>query len=262
MKQVWLGTGWKMNHTSREAVGYARDLAAYLAQHPPLVQLFILPPFTVLAQVAEILRDSPVLVGAQNMHAARRGAFTGEISAAMLQECGAAVVELGHSERREYFGETDYMVNAKVLAALEANIRPLVCVGEPRIEREFGVAGDWVRRQVKIALHKVPAAQLERVILAYEPIWAIGEQGVPATPEEASEMHQVIRGVVSEMYGDALARELPILYGGSVNPQNAASLLTQPEIDGLFVGRAAWQVADFIRLVELVECVVAGRVYA
>ncbi|MCC7161441.1 MAG: triose-phosphate isomerase [Anaerolineae bacterium] len=261
MKQVWLGTGWKMNHGTRESVSYARELAGYLAQQPPTVQLFILPPFTALAQVAEILRESPVLVGAQNMHEASRGAFTGEISAPILHECGAALVELGHSERREHFGETDYTVNTKVLAALQATLIPLVCVGEPKIEREFGVAADWVRRQVKIALYNVPTVQLEHVILAYEPVWAIGESGTPATPKQVSQMHGVIRGTVAEIYGSELAQELPILYGGSVNHLNAASLLTQPDIDGLFVGRAAWRVTDFIQLIALVERVTVGRVY-
>lgn len=261
MKQVWLGTGWKMNHASREAAAYARELAAYLVQHPPTVRLFILPPFTALAQVSDILRDTPVLVGAQNMHFSSRGAFTGEISAPMLQECGAALVELGHSERRENFGETDYTVNAKVLAALEANLIPLVCVGEPGIEREFGVAAEWVRRQVKIALHNVTPAQLSRVMLAYEPVWAIGERGIPATPEQASQMHSEIRSAVTEQYGAMLAGELPVLYGGSVNRDNASSLLSQPDIDGLFVGRAAWQVHDFIQLIELVTKAALGRAY-
>ncbi|MCC7163093.1 MAG: triose-phosphate isomerase [Anaerolineae bacterium] len=262
MQQVWLGTGWKMNHTSREAEDYATALAMFVRGQSLVTRLFILPPFTALAVVAEILRDTQVMVGAQNMHWQSRGPFTGEISASMLAGCGAQLVELGHSERREHFGETDYSVNAKVHAALDANLVPLACVGEPGIEREFGVADEWVRRQVKIALHNVPSARLTRTIFAYEPVWAIGERGIPATPEQAAEMHRVIRNTLTELYGTGAAREIPILYGGSVNRDNAAGLLKQPNIDGLFVGRAAWQVDDFIQMIQLVENVTARRAYA
>lgn len=252
MHPIWLGTGWKMNHTLDEAVEYAHVLAAYLREHPPTVRLFVLPPFTALAKVAEILRDSPVLVGGQNMHAATHGAFTGEISASMLRTCGAALVELGHSERREYFGETDFGVNAKVQTALEGDLIPLICVGEPAVERQLGVAAEWVRRQVKIALHKIAPARLSNVMLAYEPVWAIGDGGIPATPDQASQMHRVIRSVIAELYGQPQANTLPILYGGSVNLQNAPDLLAQPDINGLFVGRAAWRVNDFIQMIESV----------
>ncbi len=260
MKRYWIGTGWKMNKTYAEAEAYARALADFLVSHPPRVQVFIIPPFTVLHRVSDLLKNTPVQVGAQNMHWAESGAFTGEISAGMLQDCGAHLVELGHSERRAEFGETDYTVNLKVLAALQHRLQPLVCVGETTREKQFGVACESIVRQLKIALKGVSLAQIENVILAYEPVWAIGETGTPAEPAYANAMHSAMRTAIRELYGDAIALAMPILYGGSVNRDNAISLIEQSQVDGLFVGRAAWQANALIELIQMVDQISEERV--
>lgn len=240
-----------MNHSLREAETYVQTLSTFLTRTPTRAQVFLVPPFTALARVCHLLVDTPVLVGAQNMHWKDQGAYTGEISPAMIKDCGAHIVELGHSERRAEFGETDWTVNLKVLAALRQGLIPLVCVGERAREKEFGVAREFVVRQVKIALHGVPPGEMGRVWLAYEPVWAIGEAGVPAKPDDANGIHGAIRDAVAELYGNSIASEVPILYGGSVNRDNALSFLRQPSIDGLFIGRAAWQVQGLIEIIQL-----------
>jgi len=248
---LWIGTGWKMNKTLGEAEVYARKLKEFWAAGNPRTEVFIVPPFTVLGRVCDILQGSAIKVGAQNMHWEGKGAFTGEISPVMVKDCGAHLVELGHSERRAYFGETDFTVNKKVLAALSHGLRPLVCVGETAIEKEFGVARDFVVRQVKVALRGVPATRIGEVILAYEPVWAIGESGTPAEPDYANEIQGQIRAGVVELYGKENAAQVPVLYGGSVNRENAVSLVKQSEVDGLFIGRAAWNADSFIELIRV-----------
>jgi triosephosphate isomerase len=254
-ERFWLGTGWKMNKTRAEAAAYCATLrsAGDLADLP--LRLFVLPPFTALAEVAAALEDTPVLVGAQNCHWAEAGAWTGEIAAAQVKDCGAALVELGHSERRAHFGETDAAINRKVKAALAAGLIPLVCVGETAEERDLDAAAVTVARQARMALAGVGAADLARVLLAYEPVWAIGEGGEPATPAYAAAIHAAIKQAVTDQAG----RRLPVLYGGSVNPENAAALAAEPDIDGLFVGRAAWQPEGLIALARQVAAVVGGR---
>ena len=256
VERFWLGTGWKMNKTRAEAADYVATLRAA----PDLVtlplQLFVLPPFTALAEVAAALAETPVMVGAQNCHWATAGAWTGEISAGQVADCGAVLVELGHSERRAHFGETNALINAKVKAALAAGLTPLVCVGETAEERDLDAASVSVARQARMALSGLAAADLERVLLAYEPVWAIGDGGEPATPAYAGAIHGVIKQAVTDLLGTAP----PVLYGGSVNPDNATALAAEPEIDGLFVGRAAWQAAGLLGLARQVEAVVAGKV--
>jgi triosephosphate isomerase len=249
----WLGSGWKMNRTLGEAQAYAESLRTFVEHVDPLVHLFIVPPFTALSSVCRILSGTQVQVGAQNMHWADRGAFTGEISPLMIRDCGAQIVELGHSERREYFAETDYSVNKKVLAALQHGLHPLICVGETAVEKEFDVAETFVRRQVKIALHAVPLDSIPSVMIAYEPVWAIGEAGSPAEPDYANHIHGIIRDTIALTYGPQISRTIRILYGGSVNFGNAESFIQQPEVDGLFIGRAAWEVDSLIELIRLVE---------
>jgi triosephosphate isomerase len=250
----WLGTGWKMNKTRTEAAAYVAALRAApdLATLP--LQLFVLPPFTALAEVAAALAGTPVMVGAQNCHWAAAGAWTGEISAGQVKDCGAALVELGHSERRAHFGETDAAINRKVKAALAAGLIPLVCVGETAQERDLDAASVTVARQARMALSGVAPADLERVLLAYEPVWAIGEGGEPATPAYAGAIHAAIKQAVSDLAG----RPVPVLYGGSVNPANAEALAAEPDIDGLFVGRAAWQPAGLLGLARQVAGVIRG----
>jgi triosephosphate isomerase len=245
-----------MNHTLGEAEEYVRELGARMEEIPEGVQPFVIPPFTALDRVARALSRTRVLVGVQNVHWETAGGWTGEIAAGMARDAGAAIAEIGHSERRTHFGETDASVNRKVHAALAAGLRPLVCVGEPEEERSAGTAPEYIARQVKLALRGVPAADLERILLAYEPIWAIGEGGTPATPAQAEPIHAIIRQTLEEVFGDAAAA-LPVLYGGSVNAGNAAALLAIPTVDGLFVGRAAWSAGGLLEIVE--RCCEAAR---
>jgi L-erythrulose 1-phosphate isomerase len=253
MRRMWVGTGWKMNKGFAEAEAYVLALREYLDAENPDANIFVVPPFTVLKSVCDIIKGSGLLVGGQNMHWEEAGSYTGEIAAPMLKESGVSLVELGHSERRAYFGETDYLVNKKVLSAIRFGLRPLVCVGETGIEKEFGVSGESVVRQVKIALYGVPEDRIAEVLIAYEPVWAIGDQGKPADPGYANGIHKLIRSVVSELYGERRAGEFPILYGGSVNLENAHDLIEQPDIDGLFIGRAAWDVDNFIKIIESIK---------
>jgi L-erythrulose 1-phosphate isomerase len=254
-KPFWLGTGWKMNKTRAEAAAYAATLRAApdLASLP--LQFFVLPPFTALAEVAAALESTPVMVGAQNCHWAEAGAWTGEISAGQVADCGAILVELGHSERRAHFGETDALINAKVKAALAAGLTPLVCVGETAEERDLDAAAVTVARQARMALSGLAPADAARVLLAYEPVWAIGDGGEPATPAYAGAIQGAIKSAVLDLAGQSPT----VLYGGSVNPANAEALAAEPEIDGLFVGRAAWQAEGLLGLARQVAGVIAGR---
>jgi triosephosphate isomerase len=249
-RRLFLGTGWKMNHTVSQAVDYTTRLTAHLdrMQGQDSFQLFVVPPFTAIAAVKRAAAGR-FWVGAQNMHWARHGAFTGEISAPMLSELGVDLVELGHAERRMYFNETDDAVRRKVDAALEFNIRPLVCVGEQREECECGSGRDIVERQLQRALQGAPADQARRVLVAYEPVWAIGEHGTAAKADDLRIMGEHIRGVLAGVFGGSGA-SIPVLYGGTVDEANAARLLVEGDVDGLFIGRAAWQADGFARIIR------------
>lgn len=245
----WIGTSWKMNKTLAEAQAFADGLAVADTGHDPRIQRFVIPPFTAARQVAAILASSSVKVGAQNMHWADRGAWTGEISAPMLVDCGLDIVELGHSERREHFGETDETVGLKVEAALRHGLIPLICIGETLAQRESGLATAVLEAQVRGALARVADDQKSApVLLAYEPVWAIGENGIPATSDYADARQAEIIAVA----GDVLGRKTPCLYGGSVNPENCEELIQCPHIDGLFIGRSAWAVEGYLNI--LAKC--------
>lgn len=238
----WVGTSWKMHHTLSSGTAYARELARAAAQGRwPGLQPFVLPPATALAAVAHELRGSGVRVGAQNAHWADEGAWTGELSVPQLADAGATVVELGHSERRAHFAETDRTVNRKVHAVLRHGLTPLVCVGEDAQDRAAGRATAVVSAQVAAALDGV--ADRSSVLLAYEPVWAIGVDGRPAAPEEVADVHAALAATYPEVLG--------VLYGGSVHPGNARDLLAVPGVDGLFIGRAAWQVSDYLAMLDL-----------
>jgi len=187
------------------------------------------------------------------MHWEPQGPFTGEVSPKMLKEIGIRIAEIGHSERRQHFGETDFTVNKKVLAALKHGLTPLVCVGEPAVEKDYGVAKEHVLRQILIALKGISPDDLARVMLAYEPVWSIGESGVPAEPEYAESMHTWIRQTLSDRYGREKAETVPVLYGGSVNSKNAGPFLLRKNVDGLFIGRAAWDVHGFLGIIHDME---------
>jgi triosephosphate isomerase len=240
---AWIGTSWKMNKTLAAARAFAEALANADGARDPRIQRFVIPPFTAVRQVKEILATSSLKVGAQNMHWADQGAWTGEISPLMLKDCGLDMVELGHSERREHFGETDETVGLKVEAAVRHGLIPLICIGETMEDRESGRADDVLEREVKGALGKLSTEQRKApILLAYEPVWAIGENGIPATSEYADARQREIISVAKSVLG----RRVPCLYGGSVNPGNCAELIACPHIDGLFIGRSAWEPEGYL----------------
>jgi len=247
----WIGTGWKMNKTRSEAEAYAANLAAAAPGFTDQVNAFVLPAYPLIEPVARLLTGTRVQVGSQNVHWEEFGAFTGEVSAPMLTEIGATMTAIGHAERRAHFGETDQTVRAKTAAALRFGLTPLICVGESAAERETGTEVSFVVRQTLIALAGLTAAEVAKTMLAYEPVWAIGEGSTPATADQADEMHAVLRSTLVAEYGDA-GETVPLLYGGSVNLDSAPELVVAPHIDGLFVGRAAWNVEGFIELAHLV----------
>lgn len=247
-KIPWLGTSWKMNKLRADARAFAQALAASPVAMSAACRPFVMPPFPYIADVADILRGTNVLVGAQNMHWSDRGAWTGEISPLMVKDCGATMVEIGHSERRAHFGETDETVALKVQAALRHGLIALVCIGDSREEYEAGQTADILQRQVRALLKLAAGDAAEKIIIAYEPVWSIGEGGVPATPEFANEQHHRIAELAHSLTGETL----PILYGGSVNPQNAVSLASQSHIDGLFIGRSAWDANSYIGIINSV----------
>jgi triosephosphate isomerase len=239
----WIGTSWKMNKTLAEARAFAEGLVAADATRDPRIQRFVIPPFTALREVKSMLADTSVKVGAQNMHWADDGAWTGEVSPVMLKDCNLDIVELGHSERREHFGETDDTVGLKAEAAVRHGLIPLICIGETLAEREAGRAQEVLATQVRGALAKLTGDQKDAtILLAYEPVWAIGANGVPATADYADARQAEIIALSQ----DVLGRKLPCLYGGSVNPQNCEELISCPHIDGLFIGRAAWKVEGYL----------------
>ncbi|MCA0433173.1 MAG: triose-phosphate isomerase [Proteobacteria bacterium] len=247
-RRPWIGTSWKMNHLRASAVAFAETLRDSKLAQAADVQPFVIPPFPYIADVAAILKDTKVVVGAQNMHWADQGAWTGEISPLMIKECGASLVELGHSERRANFGETDDIVSLKVEAALRHNLTPLVCIGDTHEEFAAGKTADALERQVRALLSRATQVQARRIIIAYEPVWSIGEKGTPAKPDFVNAQHRRIRQLLQTLLGHAL----PILYGGSVNPGNAVELASASHVDGLFIGRSAWDAKGYIAIMESV----------
>lgn len=246
----WVGTSFKMNKTLDEALSFAERLAETDGERDQRLQRFIIPPFTTVRDVKRALASSSVKVGAQNMHWDDAGAWTGEISPVMLKDCALDIVELGHSERREHFGETDETVGLKVEAAVRHGLIPLICIGETLAERQAGEADQVLRRQVEGALARLEgSAKSAPVLLAYEPVWAIGVNGIPATADYADERHARI----AETAATALGQPVPVLYGGSVNPQNCEELISQNHIDGLFIGRSAWAVEGYLDILRRVS---------
>lgn len=238
--QFWVGTSWKMNKTLAEALTFAEDLKSGV--HDPRMQRFVIPSFTVVREVAKLLSQTEVKVGAQNMHWAENGAWTGEVSPGMLTDCGLDIVELGHSERRTHFGETDDTVGLKVEAAVRYGLIPLICIGESAAQKDAGRADDILRAQIEGAFSKLTKEQkAARILLAYEPVWAIGVDGTPAAPDYANARHACISAAAKDLLG----QKVPCLYGGSVNSYNCTELIVCPHIDGLFIGRSAWDVAGY-----------------
>jgi triosephosphate isomerase len=250
-RKLLIGSNWKMHKTVSEAIVYTRQLVRAIESLPGLdrVQIFLIPPYTAIADVKRASAGK-LWVGAQNMHWAEWGAFTGEISAPMLKELQVDLVELGHAERRQYFGETDTVINQKVLMALRYGLRPLICVGE-RLEHKLnGVERDAVAQQLRLALAGVSPPNAANLILAYEPTWAIGDKGTAADPVYVHLMCEHIRCVSAEFLGSPGSQLIPVIYGGDVKISNAPQILEQGGVDGLFIGRAAWQAEGFANLIR------------
>ena len=250
MRKPIIAGNWKMNKTPSEA----KDLVTALA---PLVadatcDVVVCPPAVNLTTVAEAIKGTNIKLGAQNMHWKESGAYTGELSADMLKACGVEYVVLGHSERRQYFGETDQTVNLRTLAAVNAGLTAIVCVGETLEQRELGYTETLLKYQTKMALTNVKAEQLKNIIIAYEPVWAIGT-GVTATADQADEGNGFVRAAVAEMFGAEAAEAVTVQYGGSMNAKNAAELLSKVNVDGGLIGGASLKTADFTVIVDAAQ---------
>lgn len=248
MRKKLIAGNWKMYKTPDQTREFFRAFLPMVAGHEP-DEICVCPPFVDLPAAVEAVKESRVAIGGQNVHWEKEGAYTGEISCTMLLSVGCTHVIIGHSERRQYFGETDDMVNAKLRAALEAGLTPIVCVGEVLEEREAGLTDDVLRRQCTRALAKIAGKKATRLVIAYEPVWAIGT-GRTATPAIASEAHLLIRGEVAKAFGHEHANNTRILYGGSVKPDNAKALMSEEEIDGVLVGGASLDPRSFTAIVK------------
>ena len=248
MRRPIIAGNWKMNNTIADTKALVKDLI-------PLVKdakcdVVICTPYTDLAAAVEATAGTNIKVGAENVHWAEKGAFTGEISAKMLTELGVEYVIIGHSERRQYFGETDETVNMRVKAALAAGLKPIICVGELLEERESGKTAEVVTRQTKAAFKDIDKDELDNIVIAYEPVWAIGT-GKTATAQDANDTIKVIRDTMAELYCSKCAEErVRIQYGGSMNPKNASELMAMPEIDGGLIGGASLKAEDFSKVVN------------
>ena len=247
MRKLFIAGNWKMNKNVKESVSLAKSLINRLkdVQDKDVV---VCPAFTALSQVYEEVKDSNVKVGAQNMSFEDEGAYTGEISPRMLKDFCEYVI-LGHSERRQYFGEDDEIVNKKVKKALEHGLKPILCIGETLEERDGDKTFDIIESQLKKSLKNMDKNDMKKIIIAYEPVWAIGT-GKTATPEQAEEVHVFIRKVIKKSYGDEIASELRILYGGSVKPDNVKTLMEKEDIDGALVGGASLDAESFSGIVD------------
>jgi triosephosphate isomerase len=248
MRKLLIAANWKMYKTPTEAQSFLRTFLP-LVKNVTHREIVICPPAVDLPTTLQSVKGSEVMVGAQNMHYAEEGAFTGETSASMLVALGVSHVILGHSERRQYFAETDDTVNRKLVTALKHRLVPIVCVGEHEEQRERGETQQVICQQISRAIYQIDAARLHTMVIAYEPIWAIGT-GKTATPAIAAEAHLIIRSEVARMVGRPVADAMRILYGGSVKPENAQALLNQPEIDGALVGGASLDPHSFDAIVQ------------
>ncbi len=252
MRRFLIAGNWKMNCGPVDAAELLEGLKNAKAEVAEEVDVLVCPPFVSLGMSVNYLQDTDIHVGAQNIHYEDNGAFTGEISASMLTECGCSFVIIGHSERREYFGETDSSVNKKIKKALEFDVVPVLCVGESLDQRKQDIHFDLVKNQVIAALEGISGDEALDVVIAYEPIWAIGT-GETASKEQAQEMHAHIRNVVADVYDQETADGIRILYGGSMKPANAEELLSQPDVDGGLIGGASLDADSFATIITTAE---------
>ncbi len=253
MRKLRIAGNWKMNHAAAATVDFCRDLRSR-GLKGRRVDILLFPSFTSIPVMLPLLQGTAVQVGGQNLHQEIKGAYTGEISAAMLKEASCTHVLIGHSERRQYFNETNAGVNAKARVALEHGLTPIICIGETREEREGGVMENIIETQLRGALEGFEADKISKLMIAYEPVWAIGT-GLTASPEQAQEVHAYIRKLLVKIAGKDVADRLPILYGGSAKPDNAAQLLSEVDIDGLLIGGASLKVDDFFSIIEIADTI-------
>lgn len=248
MRRYVIAGNWKMNFTPSEATAFINEIKP-MVEGKNNCDIIFCAPFVTIASAMEAAKGSNIKIGAQNVHFEEKGAFTGEVSAKMLKEIGVEYVIIGHSERRQYFGETDHTVNLRTKAALAAGLKVLLCLGEVKEERLAGITNEVVAMQTKLDLAGISAEELKNVIIAYEPVWAIGT-GLTATPEQADETCGVIRDVVADLYGRDVAEELIIQYGGSMNDKNATELLSKVNVDGGLIGGASLVAEKFTAIVD------------
>lgn len=259
MKKLYFGTNLKMYKTIADTRAYLQKLVENTKDlSRDEIDLFVIPSYTTLSSAVECIDRSYVKLGAQNMCWEDEGQFTGEISPIMLKELGLDLVMIGHSERRHVFGETDDKENLKVKSALNHGFTTLLCIGETAEEKQYGISAEVLCAQLKIGFHDVSAENVSKIWVAYEPVWSIGVNGTPASAEYAEEMHQVIKKCLTEIFGDE-SKQIPVLYGGSVNSGNANELIVQDSIDGLFIGRSAWQADAFDKLIREVKMTYENR---
>ncbi len=249
MRRKVIAGNWKMNNDITASQNLITKLTAGLGKDELNCDVIICPPFTSLQEAHSLLKGTKIKLGAQNMYFEDGGAFTGEISPSMLKGAGCEYVILGHSERRAIFGETDEVINKKIKKALQSGLKPIFCVGETLEQRESGIMKDVVKKQVIGGLEQISLGELSSIIIAYEPVWAIGT-GKTASPAQAQEVHEFIRGLISEEYTPEAAENLIIQYGGSVKPENATELLSQNDIDGALVGGACLKAESFIGIIK------------
>ena len=252
MRKKIVAGNWKMNMDLKEGLVFAGSIDKYFREKPSTgAEVILCTPFIHLAGVAGILKNGNVFLGAQNCASETSGAYTGEVSANMIRSTGAGYVIIGHSERRTYYHEDDKILNRKAALVLEEGLSVIFCCGEVKEEREKGTHFEVVKQQLQEGLFTFSAEDMKRIIIAYEPVWAIGT-GLTATPEQAQEMHHYIRGLVNEKYRDKTAGELTILYGGSCKPSNAREIFSKPDVDGGLIGGASLKIEDFAAIVEAI----------
>ena len=249
MRKKLIAGNWKMNKDIHETATLVEDLKTRLKDFKNEVGVVLCPPFTSLVVAKSLMKDSTLKLGAQNMSHNDDGAFTGEVSAKMLMSAGCEYVILGHSERRQYFKETNELINAKVKQALKAGLTPIVCVGETLEERESNITDKIISTQINGVLHELSSVEVEKCVIAYEPVWAIGT-GKTATPDQANQVHKLIRKLVSQLYSWTIAEKLIIQYGGSMNDKNASDLLAQSDIDGGLIGGASLKADAFVAIIQ------------
>ena len=249
MRNIVIAGNWKMNNDLKESEKLIVELKNLLQNEKPNCDIIVCPPFTSLSEASKLLKGSVIKLGAQNMHFEVNGAFTGEVSASMLKSVGCEYVILGHSERRHIFGETDEVINKKIKKALAAGLKPIFCVGELLEERESGTTNDVVKRQILKGLDGISADDMKNIIVAYEPVWAIGT-GKTASPAQAQEVHEFIRDLIEIDYSLEVANDLVIQYGGSVKSENAKELISQKDIDGALVGGACLKAGSFLGIIK------------